>query len=322
VIPTIMAEKIVIACLHGAGDTVTGMITRVIVNVVNVLLSIGLVTGWGPLPELGWKGIALGTALSHVIGATILVTVLIRGKAGLSLRLRELRLDRPLAARLLRVGIPGGVDVLLMLLCHLWFVALINGLGNKQAAAHSLGIRIESLAYLPGAAFQVAATTLAGQYLGARDARRAARSVMISLLMGGGVMICAGIVFFVFGHVLATFFTGGTNPETSAQTAILLKIAALAMPALGTEMIVSGALRGAGDTRWPMAINIIGMLGIRIPGTYLIIGPLAGLVAGFVITSNDSVLMGAWCVMILDIYARAMLVLIRFFQGGWKRTRV
>ena len=139
VIPAIMFERIAIACLHGAGDTVSGMVTRIIVNISNVLFSIGLVTGWGPLPEMGWMGIGLGTAISHVIGAAILMAILLRGRAGLRIRLSGMKLDRSLSFRLLRVGVPGGVDVLLILFCHLWFVALINGIGTAQAAAHSLG---------------------------------------------------------------------------------------------------------------------------------------------------------------------------------------
>lgn len=322
VIPAMMAERIAIACLHGAGDTITGMITRVIVNLTNIVLSLGLVTGWGPMPELGWNGIALGTAISHVIGATILLVVLIRGRAGLVLKLRELRFDSAVALRLLRVGVPGGLDVLMILFCHLWFVALINSLGNEQAAAHSLGIRIESLAYLPGTAFQVAATTLAGQYLGARDARRAGRSVLDAMVMGGGVMIGAGVVFFTMGHDLATFFTGGTNPQTAEQAAQLLRIASFAMPALAISMIISGALRGAGDTRWPLAINVIGMLGIRIPGTYLMIGPLVGWTTKLSAHPDHGALLAAWYCMVIDISLRAILVLVRFFHGGWKSTKV
>ncbi len=322
VIPAIMIEQIAIACLRGAGDTVSGLLSRALVNVANVVLSIALVSGWGPLPELGWKGIALGTAISHVIGAIVLLTLLIRGRAGLQIRWRDLALDRSRAIRILRVGIPGGVDILLILSCHLWFVALINTLGTGQAAAHSLAIRIESLAYLPGTAFQVAATTLVGQYLGAKDPRRAGRSVLVAVLIGGGVMLAAGIIFYVFGHALATFFTGGANPETSADSARLLKVAAIAMPSLAIAMIVNGALRGAGDTRWPLAINLIGMFGTRIPLAYAVIGPWQGLFAGGSLGVSDATLLAVWYAMVVDISLRSLLVLVRFFHGGWKRTRV
>lgn len=322
VIPAIMLERVAIACLQGAGDTVSGMVVRVVVNVCNVLLSIALVVGWGPLPAMGWGGIALGTAISHVVGASILVGVLLRGRVGLRIRPRQLTYDHDLSMRLLRVGIPGGIDVLLILFCHLWFLALINQLGTAQAAAHSLGIRIESLGYLPGAAFQVAAITLAGQYLGAKDSTRAGRSVLISVLLGGGVMVAAGISFYFGGFAWASFFTGNANSATAAQAAFLLKIAAFAMPTLAVSMIVSGALRGAGDTRWPMLINMIGMLGVRVPGTYLAMGPLAGWASTLAANANDGILRAAWLMMFVDLAVRAVLVSLRFFHGGWKDTKV
>ena len=326
VIPAIMFQRVAISCLHGAGDTVSAMIVRVIVNVCNVVFSMSLVTGLGPLPKMGWSGIALGTALSHVVGAMILLAMLLRGRAGLRLDFWKVKplFDWSLCRRLLNVGIPGGVDVMLILVCHLWFLALINGLGTAPAAAHSLGIRIESLAYLPGTAFQVAATTLAGQYLGAKDPQRAARSVLLSIGLGGGVMSLAGVVFYFFGVPLATFFTGGKNVETAAQAAMLLRIASAAMPMLATSMIVSGALRGAGDTRWPMVINVLGMLGIRIGLLYVVLRS-PWLQAWFGETAESGsygVLLAAWWTMVLDISVRALLVLGRFLQGGWKKVEV
>ena len=322
VVPAIMIEQIAIACLRGAGDTASGLMTRVIVNASNVLLSMALVSGWGPLPALGWKGIALGTAISHVIGAVVLLWLLVRGRAGLKIHWLDMKLDNRMAVRLLRIGVPGGIDVLLILSCHLWFVALINSLGTQEAAAHSLAIRIESLSYLPGTAFQVAATTLAGQYLGARDPRRAGGSVLIALLIGGGIMFAAGVVFFLYGYGLATFFTGGANPETSREAARLLKIAAFVMPCLAISMIITGALRGAGDTRWPMAINVMGMFGARIPLAYAVMGPWQGLFATASIRGSHASLLGMWYAMIVDIGLRSALVLLRFWHGGWKKTGV
>lgn len=321
VIPAIMLERVSIAALQGAGDTISGMIVRIIVNISNVALSLGLVLGWGPLPEMGWSGIAMGTALSHVVGSVILLMLLLRGRAGVQIRIDELRPDPELARRILRIGIPGGCDVLLILVCHLWFVSLINGMGTAAAAAHSLGIRIESLAYLPGAAFQIAATTLAGQYLGAKRPDRAGRSVLLALAMGGSVMLLAGTVFFFFGGTLTHVFAGAGNPTTSAQAAELLKIIAVAMPFLATAMIVSGALRGAGDTRWPMIINVIGMACLRIPGTYLVLGTFRERILA--LDGRDfSLLRAIWFVVLADLIVRAGLVLVRFLQGGWKQVQV
>ena len=323
VIPAIMIEQVGIACLRGAGDTVSAFVAKSIVNVANIAISAALVVGWGPFPELGWDGLAIGTACGHGLGGVIILGVLCRGRAGLRLRAKWLRPDGALQRRLFRIGVPGGVDQLAILGCHLVFVAIINRMGTEAAAAHGLGITLESTAYLPGAAFQVAAATLAGQYLGAGDQRRAVRSAIVSCLMGGGMMLAAGLVFFFGAETLTAFFTGDANDPTAVATAPLMRIVAFAMPSLALAMILSGALRGAGDTRWPLVITLLGFFGVRIPGA-IWLGwteiPLPLL--DVTLTGWGLGVEGAWYAMVIDVVLRSLLIVGRFWQGGWRRIVV
>ncbi len=208
VIPAMMLEIVGIACLRGAGDTVSGFITMSIVNVVNILVGASLVIGLGPVPRIGWAGLPIGTACGHAMGGLVVLVMLIRGRAGMRLHWDLLRPDRDWLKRILRIGFPGGLDQTVIVCCHLWFLSIINSLGTLPAAAHGLGVRIESLAYLPGTAFQVAAATLAGQFLGAGDPRRATRSVMMACAVGGSLMMSAGVLFYSSGHWLTDLFLG------------------------------------------------------------------------------------------------------------------
>ena len=323
VLPCIMFEQVGIACLRGAGDTMSGLVAKVIVNTLNVAISFVLVVGWGPFPRLGWEGLALGTAVAHGVGGLIILGLLVRGRFGLRLRLRWMRLDPDLLRRLMRIGIPGGVDTLALLGCHLVFVSIINRLGTVAAAAHGLGVTIESMAYLPGSAFQVAAATLAGQYLGSRDRRRAARSAWLSCLVGGGVMLAAGFAFYFGAEPLTAFFTGDSQSETARTTVPLLRLVSITMPPLALTMILTGALRGAGDTRWPLAITFVGFLGIRIPLACLLAWqsvPIPG--TGMAIVGLGWGVWGAWLAMVFDVFVRAVLVVARFLHGGWTRIKV
>ena len=318
VIPAMMVQQVGVACLRGAGDTVTGLVAMTIVNIVNVALSASLVFGLGPLPKLGWDGLAVGTACGHVVGAVIILAVLVRGRAGLRWRASLMKFDGGLIRRLLRVGLPGGADVMSVLFCHLWYVRIIFALGTEAAAAHGVGVRIESLAYLPGAAFAVAATTLAGQYLGAEQPRRAVRSVLLALLVGGGIMTGAAVMFFVGAEPLVQFFLGENRPATADLAVDLMRVVAFATPALAVAMILTGALRGAGDTRWPLMVTLIGFLGIRIPLAYYLAWnpielPLLGVIGGVV---------GTWYAMLVETLLRAVLIGLRFWHGGWKRVKV
>lgn len=323
IIPAIMVQTVGVACLRGAGDTLSGLVAMAIMNTVNVIISISLVLGIGPAPRLGWDGLALGTAVGHVFGAVVVLRLLVVGRAGMQLDWRKIQPNAEMIRRILRVGIPGGIDLLTILFCHLWFLGIINSLGTTAAAAHSLAIRIESLAYLPGAAFQVAAATLAGQYLGAKKHHLAFRGSVAALVAGGSLMITAGLLFYFAGGWLTHLFTRSSETPAAALTMRLLQLAALAMPSLAIQMILSGALRGAGDTRWPFVINLSCLLGVRIPiGVWLATESFGLPYTDISLDGCGLGAVGAWSAMVLDIFLRSLLILWRFIHGGWKHTKV
>jgi len=323
VMPLIMVQTVGIACLRGAGDMVSGLIIMAVVNLVNVSVSWALVLGLGPLPELGWQGIAIGTLCGFVAGGLLALGMLVRGRFGLRIEWRGLWPDRGLIRRLLRVGLPGGADVLSIIGCQLWFLSVINQLGDRATAAHGVAICVESMAFLPGVAFQMAAMTLTGQYLGARDFRKASRSVWMACLVGGGFMVGMGVVFYVQAYPLAQLFVKSEQADVAQLAAPLLQTVALAIPALALTMILSGALRGAGDTRWPLVFSLIGFLGVRIPGAYwLALESVRIPGTAWIIAGCGLGVLGAWCAMVTDVTVRAVLVVYRFWHGGWKRAEV
>jgi putative MATE family efflux protein len=321
-LPAIMIEEVGIACLRGAGDMTSGLVTMAIVNVINIVLSVSLLLGLGPLPELGWQGLAIGTAVARGAGAVIVLGLLFRGRAGLKITFRLLRPEANLMRRLLRIGVPGGVDALAVVGCHLWFISIINQLGTLETAAHGIGVRIEALAYMPGGAFAMAAATLAGQYLGAKDYTRAGRTVLAACAVGGGIMTLAGVLFYVAATPLSEFFLGGASSDVVPISAKLLRIVAFTMPALSLTMILTGALRGAGDTRWPLLFTLIGFLGIRIPLAYYFARSLIMLPGGYELTGLGLGVEGAWYAMAIDIFVRCALISLRFRHGGWKQVEV
>jgi putative MATE family efflux protein len=303
------------ACLRGAGDTRTGMKLMILMNVINIGLSWSLVIGWGPFPRLGLSGIALGTAVSEGVGGTLMVFLLARGRVGLRLSRETLSPSRTRIRRLLRISLPAAGDSLTNVGCQLWFLRLINRLGAIATAAHGVAIRCEAIAFLTISAFSVAASTLTGQYLGARRPQLAARSARTAWLMGCAFLSCLGVVLATQGTTMFNLFLAGKQIEVVAMGVPVLRIVAMAMPALATINVLNGTLNGAGDTRWPWAITLAGYLLVRIPLTYLMITPRAsgGLELG---------LSGAWLAMFADLYVRALLVGGRFLHGGWMRARV
>lgn len=323
VIPLIMLEKIGGACLHGSGDTVTGMLARVVIVFVNLVASYSLVTGsWG-LPNLGWAGLAWGTALGHLTGAGLITAVLLFRRGGLWHLSGSWQWDRDLSRRILRIGLPAGFDLLTLVGCQLVFLGMVNSLGTAAAAAHSLAIQLEACVYLPGQAFQVAAAAMTGQLLGAGEPARARSAVWVCLAVGSAVVCSAGLLIFFQGRALGEFFAGRDAAATVDQAARLLQIVAIAAPFMAGLMILGGALRGAGDTRWPFAITLVGLLLVRLPLTALfsfatVLPGWTGLeVAGF-----GWGVEGAWYAMVADLGLRCGLIAIRFLRGRWMHQTV
>ncbi len=309
-LPAIMLEAVIIACLHGAGDMITGLVAMVLINVTNIALSWSLILGFGPLPQLGWDGVAIGTSVGFAVGGLVPLAVLARGRAGLRLQLGMLRPDFDLIRRLLRIGLPGGADVMSLIGLQLIFLALVNQLGTLAVAAHGVALRMESLAYMPGYAFQVAAGTLVGQFLGAGDPRRAMRSVRLAAACNLTFMFASMVGLYVGADWLAGWFVSAADQAVAQLAARLLRIVALALVPLGVLQVLTGALRGAGDTRWPLAFTFLGFVGVRLP------------LAWWLALHENWGVRGAWIAMAVDLLVRCLLVVWRFEQGGWKRVRV
>jgi putative MATE family efflux protein len=317
-----MLELAGISCLIGVGDTRTGLYVMVGVAIVNLPLAWGLCLGLGPLPRLGFPGIALGTALSHTLGGSVVLFVLGRGRFGLKLHYRLFKPRFDLIRRLLRISVPAGFDSMSVVVGQFWFLSLVNRLGPTASSAHGIAIGWEALGYLSGAAFGTAATTLVGQNLGAGRPKQAARAGWIAFGLGCVVMSFMGLVFFTFAPEMFLLFCPQEAQRPIVDAGVpVLRLVAFAMPALACTIIFTSALRGAGDTRVPVLFTWIGFFAVRIPLTYLLV--FAPLVLGpFGSYPHGLGLFGAWLAMFADLVVRGAFFLYRFMHGAWQRQKV
>ncbi len=180
-----VVEQAGLACLSGAGDTRISLWVLGGVALLNMPLAKICFHGIGSWDGFGFEGIAIGTSLSHMVGALAVVAVLTQGRAGLKLKRSQFRPDRVLIRRLLHISIPASIDTLSIGLCQLWFLTLVNSLQGAAPAAHGIAIRWEGLGYLSGYAFATAAATMVGQNLGAHRLRDAAKAGWVTLGLGG-----------------------------------------------------------------------------------------------------------------------------------------
>jgi putative MATE family efflux protein len=297
------------AVLRGAGDMKTPMRVNAVANVLNVAGNALLIHGLLGFPRLEVAGAAVATVISRVVACAMTLAVVFSGRFVVRLSVRDrYRLEPELVGRILRVGVPAALEQFVMRGGQLAFARIVASLGTLTYAAHQIALNVESLSFMPGFAFQMACTTLVGQSLGARRPELAERCAREARRFGVLVMGSMGVVLFFLGRQVVLLYNH--HPEVVSQGALMLRVIALVQPALATNFILAGALRGAGDTRWVLVATLVGIWGVRVTLAYVL---AINLGLG---------LLGAWLAMAGDMCVRALLVYARFRSGKWKQLRV
>ncbi len=294
--------------LRGAGDTKAPMRITAVVNVCNIIGNYVLIFGVGPFPQLGIKGAAIATACAHVLGGLLALATLLKTQS-IEIQLGgPYRFDITVIRRILKVGIPAALEQGSMRVGQLFYTMLIASLGTASYAAHQVALNAESLSFMPGFGFSLAATTLVGQGLGAEDPDLAERSGYAAHRMGLFIMSVMGVLFFVFPTQLISVFT--TDQEVISLASYCLRLIALSQPALAAIMIFAGGLRGAGDTKGILWITTTGFFGIRLFLSYILAIRL-----GYGLS-------GAWVAMAIDLNIRGLWIWLRFRSGYWKGLKI
>ena len=294
------------AALRGAGDTRTPLYVMLGVNAVNIGLSWLLVNGNLGAPALGVAGTAIAAAMARGGGGLVLIGLLLRGRSGLKLDL-DLRPEWDTLRRVVRIGAPSGAEQLVFQGALLIFVRFVTSLGTAAYAAHNVVLNIESLSFLPGMGYAIAASTLVGHQLGANNPDEAAASAYEALRQGCVMMVVLGAVMILIPHQLIALLVA--DPEVADAGAGAMRIAGVLQPFLAVNFIMSGGLRGAGDTRWPLYTKLVSTWGVRLPLVLLFLPLGLGLT-------------GIWIAMCADFAVQAVLAFWQFRRGRWRTLRV
>ena len=252
------------AAMRAAGDTRTPMQLTGLQLVVNAVLGLALV--YGPL-RMGVLGSGLATLIARSVTGLRVLWLLWRRGSGARLARDGWKPDWPRLRRILNVGLPAGVEQVLLQFALINVAVVIAGLGTVTYAAHNVAIRIISLSFLPGWGFAVAAPTLVGQGLGANDPRRARDSAYAAFRLALGVMLGMAAVLFLFAEPILRIFT--SDPAVVAEAVTAIHVGALSQPSMAASFVFMGALRGAGDTRTTLAITVASIWIVRLGVAYL-----------------------------------------------------
>lgn len=293
------------ATLRGVGDTRTPLLMMGLVNGLNILISWLLINGQFNLPALGVEGAAWGAAIARSVAGLLVIGILIRGRGILKLD-RWPRPDRNMLRRILWIGLPTGAEQLIFQGALFIFARFITHLGTVAYAAHNTVINAESISFLPGLGFAVAATTLVGQSLGAQDVGLARRSGHEAFFQSAIFMGIMGTLFVVMPEWFLSLLVGDANVVAAGATS--LRLVGVIQPLLAANFVYAGALRGAGDTLWPLLMKLVSPWFVRLPLAFWLI-PAYGLT-------------GAWIAMSIDLALQGVLAWWRFHGNRWERIRV
>ena len=312
--------------LRGCGDTKTPMYANGFANILNIIGNFFLIyssASYGihipfigetinlfvPGAGMGVSGAALSTAISRVISSSIMLYVLFSGKALIKFSFKDkYRIKMDVVKKILNIGTPAALEQLSMRVGQMLYGRKVAMLGTVMYASHRVALTAESVSYMPGFGFALAATTLVGQYLGAKKPEMSEKSGCEATKLALMFMTVLGLLFFFVPEPFVKIFS--RDPAIIANASVCLKLVAIAQPFLAASMVFSGGLRGAGDTRYVMINTLIGVWGIRLVGTYILIDIF------------NLGLLGAWIGMVVDLSVRGTLNFMRFRSGKWKFIKI
>ncbi|MDD3704807.1 MAG: MATE family efflux transporter [Clostridiaceae bacterium] len=297
------------AALRGVGETKVPMMINLRCNFLNVFGNAVLIYGLLGFPRLGITGAGISTALSNVVASILIFIYILRGKSIVRLNIKNpFKINKRILYNLFKIGIPASFEQLLLRIGIFLFVRIVADLGTVIYAAHQIALSILSLSFQPGQAFGIAASSLVGMSLGAGKFEMAEEYAKRTRKFGSIISTFMGIIFFFFGPQLVGLYSA--DPMIINNSSVVLKIIAVVQPFQSSQFILAGALRGAGDTFWPLVATFTGVLVIRVVLAYAFVSVLGyGLV-------------GAWIAVLIDQFVRWLFVYFRFRTGKWKYIKI
>lgn len=293
------------ATLRGVGSTRIAMIYNLIANIVNVICNYLLIEGHLGFPRLEVAGASIATVIGQCTALIMAFIVVLRKGQYLHLSFKDsFKPHWETMKSIFKIGLPAMGEQLVMRAGMIIYARTVASLGTVAYAIHNICMNIQALSFMNGQAFAVSATSLVGQSLGKKRPDMAQAYSRRTRRLGMYVSILLALIFFFFGRQIVSLYSD--EAEVITQGAYILMFVALIQPLQSSQFILSGALRGAGDTRSIAIISFVTVLLVR-PGLAILLVNATGLG-----------LYGAWIALAVDQALRSVLVLARYNSGKWK----
>lgn len=304
--------NIVSGILRGLGDSMMPLVFLIVACVLNIGLDIWFVAGFG----WGVAGVAWATIIAQAVSAVLCLIRLFHMRDVLEIKPRTLVPKKVLLGQLVKLGLPSGLTQAIFSFAMIIVQSLTNSFGTAVIAANTVVMRVDGFAMMPNFTFGTAMTTYTGQNIGARRVDRVEEGTKDGMKIGLVVSVILVGLILVFGRYLMEMFT--QTPQVIELGMRMLRILAVGYVAMAVTQILSGVMRGAGDTMMPMWISIITTVVIRVPIAYgleFLTRPEGGAMGS---GTPDPLFLS----LLISWVAGAVLTFIAFRTGRWKKKSI
>ncbi|QEN03173.1 MATE family efflux transporter [Thiospirochaeta perfilievii] len=290
------------ATLRGSGNTKTPMIITCIANIINIIGNYVLILGIGPFPKLGIAGAAWATTGSRYIATFLYIYVLYFKDSKFRLKFRLL-LNKDIIKPLWNISLPGAIEQALMQLSFVLLGVIVSKLDTVAEASFRILIQIESLSFMPAVGMSIATATLVGKSLGEKNSKKAVEIGYLSTLLGLIWAVIMASFFIIFPSSIIGIFSNEAIVITTGIPVMLFL--AINQLGLNIQIVISGALRGAGDTKVVMLNTILRLWIIFVPSSFIFINIF------------NTGLVGIWYAEIISFIFFSTHLLLRFKSKKW-----
>lgn len=296
------------AIFRGAGDAALAMRTLWLANAINILLGPCLIFGLGPFPRMGVTGAAIATTIGRSVGVLFAASQFARRNSRVVIHRENLKLDEALMTRLVKLSGTGTFQILVGTASWIGLVRLIAAFGSDALAGYTIAIRVVMFALLPSFGMSMAAATMVGQSLGAKQPDRAERAVWLAAKYNLFFLGSVSVVFLLASRLIVSAFT--TDPQVATFAVFGLRVIAAGFVFYAYGMVLSQAFNGAGDTWTPTWLNAFSFWLWEIPLAWLFsrtfgMGP-----------------QGIFLAIPIAFSTFALLAVVMFRRGSWKAKMV
>lgn len=302
--PFIFMKLVMVSALNATGDTTTPMYIKIGSIVFNIGLNYLLIFGHYGFPALGVAGAAIATVVVNCLEFCIYMLLYVTRRTPF---VPMMHFSQKLLRRALKVGIPASVERSLTFASFMLFTAIIAQYGTEALAGYQIGLRIEGIAFMPGIGFTIAAMALMGQGLGANKPEQSREDVLLVLKYATGLMFALSFFMIFTPEYIVAFFTN--DQQTIEEASLYLRIVGLSQIPLAFNFVLSGALRGAGDSKRTLRINLTSLWLVRI-------------IPAFALSYYFESIVWVYIAMISDTFVKALLLWRAFDREEWQRVKV